>query len=490
MVKSIQHFNEVSVGIFEQIIHDFCRNPKDFSGFVHGITEELHQVGILLIQETLEEMDLSIRESGFRKEEWNIEAHSKKQLLTYLGNVVFHKTLFENKVTGETGYLLDRVLGLEKNERITEDAEAAMLEEAVQTSYRRGGEQASILDQTSKQTVKRKIHRLQFPQQWKEPKEKKVVDYLYIEADEDHVALQFRQKKGDLKRDENGRKNNNTITKLVYVHEGIKPEAPRSKRHKLINPYYFAGTAHGKSNDEFWQEVYRYIDAQYDLSKVKKIYVNSDGGGWIRAGMRQVKGLVHVLDEHHLDRSIAGLTAHMKDSREDAEGEIRKEIRRGTKQGFEELTERLRACFPDGEAGRRFEESRNYILSNWMAARYRLTKVEGVVGSSTEGHVSHVLASRMSTKAMGWSLTGADKMAQLRAYLWNGGDMLELVRYQKKVLPKAAGAENEEIYSCEEILRQEKARKTAVGKYYETIHHSISLHDRKKIYFRSNLFLY
>ena len=122
----------------------------------------------------------------------------------------------------------------------------------------------------------------------------------------------------------------------------------------------------------------------------------------------------------------------MKDSREDAEEEIRKEIRRGTKQGFEELMERLMSCFPDGESGRRFEESRTYILSNWTAARYRLAKVEGVVGSSTEGHVSHVLASRMSTKAMGWSLTGADKMAQLRAYYWNGGDLLELVRAERK----------------------------------------------------------
>lgn len=38
-------------------------------------------------------------------------------------------------------YLLDRIIGLEKHERITEDAQARMLKEAVQTSYRRGGEE-------------------------------------------------------------------------------------------------------------------------------------------------------------------------------------------------------------------------------------------------------------------------------------------------------------------------------------------------------------
>lgn len=50
----------------------------------------------------------------------------------------------------------------------------------------------------------------------------------------------------------------------------------------------------------------------------------------------------------------------------------------------------------------------------------RLKGEEGVVGSSTEGHVSHVLSSRMSSRPMGWSKKGVAKMAQLRAYYLNG----------------------------------------------------------------------
>lgn len=64
-----------------------------------------------------------------------------------------------------------------------------------------------------------------------------------------------------------------------------------------------------------------------------------------------------------------------------------------------------------------------------------------MVGCSAEGHVSHVLADRMTSRPMGWSRTGADKMAHLRAYYYNQGDMRELVRMQKKELPLAAGAE-------------------------------------------------
>ena len=78
-------------------------------------------------------------------------------------------------------------------------------------------------------------------------------------------------------------------------------------------------------------------------------------------------------------------------------------------------------------------DSRDYILSNWTAARLRLLHKEGIVGCSTEGHVSHILSSRVSSRPMGWSITGISKMAELIAYHKNGGNMLELVRYQKQV---------------------------------------------------------
>ncbi len=274
-----------------------------------------------------------------------VEAHDIKQLTTSLGDVQFKKTLFTNKETGHSEYLLDRILGLSQNERLTEDTEARLLEEAVQTSYRRGGEEVSLGAGVSKQTVKNKLHQLEFPKNAEKPKEKKVVEYLYIDA------------------------------------------------------------------------VYEYIESHYDLEKVKKIYVNSDGGGWIKAEIKRISGAVHVLDGYHLEKYMTKLTSHMKDSKEDA--------------------------------------AREYILSNWSAAVRRLKHKDGIVGSSTEGHVSHVLSSIMSSRPMGWSEQGARKMAQLRAYYFNGGDMLELVCYQKKELPKVAGDEYD-ILSSTQILSSEK----------------------------------
>ena len=65
-------------------------------------------------------------------------------------------------------------MGLEKHARLTEDAEAEILKEAVQTTYEKAGIQVSVSsDEVSKETVKNKIHRLEFPKNTEEKQEKR-----------------------------------------------------------------------------------------------------------------------------------------------------------------------------------------------------------------------------------------------------------------------------------------------------------------------------
>lgn len=232
-------------------------------------------------------------------------------------------------------------------------------------------------------------------------------------------------KKGDLQENENHPKNNCLITKLVYVYEGIEKESPRSKRNRLINPHYFCGVNTGEGNQRFWKEVYEYLDSHYDLEMVKKIYLNSDG-------MEQIPGVLHVLDEFHLEKYLMKLTGHMKDSQADATEELRRTIHRGSQENFIELAECLKEYLPSSTGIVRMEEAKHYVLSNWTAVRIRLKHKEGVRGSSTEGYVSHILSSRMSSRPMGWSIKGAAKMPRLRAYHLNHGNMLELVRWSEK----------------------------------------------------------
>ena len=89
--------------------------------------------------------------------------------------------------------------------------------------------------------------------------------------------------------------------------------------------------------------------------------------------------------------------------------------------------------------------SADYISSNWIAAKYRLRKHEGVLACSAEWHVYHVLSSRMSTQAMGWSKHGANQMAHLREYYYNDKDMLELAKFQKRRTADSSGGKRSYI---------------------------------------------
>ena len=71
-------------------------------------------------------------------------------------------------------------------------------------------------------------------------------------------------------------------------------------------------------------------------------------------------------------------------------------------------------------------------------------------------------------------------MAELRAYYYNGGDMLELVRYQKEELPKVVGNEDI-IYSSSQMWREERKRRTELGQLADMKVYSIPYTQIKKI---------
>ena len=459
MYKSILQFGETGIERIENAGADFFENPADINSLVKAIQTEVLKLGAGIIGELFDEMDQMIRQSGKRKEKWEIVRRDERRLLTSIGEIEFEKTLYKNKRSGERKYLIDDVLEIEKNARMTEDAEAALYAEAVQTSYRRAGESVCLTDQVSKATVKNKLHELEFPE---DPRNRR-----------------------RLKRGVSGSKNNTAIAKLVYVYEGIEREAPKSQRFRLIEPYYFSGVYEGEGNKELWDRVYEYIDAKYDLDSVEKIYLNADGGTWIKSGKSRIAGIISVLDEHHINKYLVSMTSHLYDSADDGKDLLRKVIRSGTKEDFRYTVNTILGYAEEEKTEKRIKESARFILSNWTAAKIRLRKSNGVVGSSTEGHVSHVLASRMSSRPMGWSKKGVDKMAQLRAYWWNKGNMLALVRYQKKQLKKVSGAE--ELLTIAEIEKWERMHSKTNGKYFDWVQCSPAEKKKKKLAIREHI---
>ena len=458
MINSIQQFQTEGIKKLEKIFCGYASDLTKVAEMVQGVTDRVMELGLSMIAEEWESYDTLLHDRKDLRPGWQVVRRDEVKKLTSLGEVRYKKTYFHNPQTGERCYLLDRLMGFTAGERLTEDALARIYEEAAESSYRKGGMNASINGvPVSKETVMEKLHSLRFPET-ERPKEKRQVKRLYIDADEDHVALQYLEKRGDTR----GALKHTFLPKLVYVYEGIQAEG---ERHELVGVKYFGGGYGGRLGTErLWKEVYDYISGSYDEEVLERIYVNGDGAEWIKTGAKVHAKAKFVLDRYHMHKYIMAAICHLGDGAQDARSGIWRAISGKRKKEAEEVFDRIIGETQAESKKKAVEAYKSYILGNWPAIMNGVGNRKENIHCSAEGHISHIYADRMSSRPLGWSKTGADKMARLRVYQKNGGDMLKLVRYQKQELPKAAGME-EVVCSAEEVLRSERKNRKAQGKF-------------------------
>ena len=471
MINSIRNFIEKETYEIENIMRKFVEGELDLDTFGKELQEKSLQLTRDILVETLEEMDETIRNSARRQAAYVVEQKGQpKELLLPLGRIRFKRTCYTSKKTGKSVYLLDQVIGLGKHQRITMGAAAAILEETVESSYEKGGRHASVSDWVSRETVKELVHNTVVEMPKKECGEKKKIRSLHIEADEDHVAAQFYEKKGDLERGENGRKNNTLMPKLVLVYEDIEEESgenSKSKRYRLTGKRYFCGLYSGKENEKLWEEVRDYICETYDWESLETIYIAGDGAGWIKAGCEVLEKGKFVLDRFHMGKYIDRSVSHLLDSAAEVKEEIYEALEKGEKGKVREIYKKIRGVTEKESKEKEVEESLRYLMNNWEGIEIYGREPGGVWGCHAEGQVSHVLSSRMSSRPMGWSRKGADQMSRLRAYRLNGGKIIELLKYQEEKKKR-----EEEIEKKEELVREVRKRQ-AGRKYAEQLQGSI-----------------
>lgn len=382
-----------------------------------------------------EYLDDYLRQSEYRKDKgYIVKDNVKKTIFTSLGFIEYTKTIYTDR-EGYTTCLLDDYVGLKTKEQMMDDARERIICDVIDSSYRKAGLVASIIDSVSKGTVKNLIMETEVPKMTNKNSEKKVVDVLYIEADEDHVSLQDKFKKNKYKIDCNGHRikgKNTIIDKLVYCFEGKEPEAPKSKRKRLINAHYFAGVYRGtKGNQELWEEVFNYIDLKYDLDKIKKIYISGDGASWIREGVNYFRQAVFVMDGFHILKYSRAATTILNDSQEDGIHKIFDALKNRDETELENIFGMLfNICKTENEK-QQINSCYTYFRDNFDSICLRLQNNEEILGCSTEGHVSHILSNRLSSRPMGWSYKGCNNISKLIAYHYNGGSIAKLLSQKR-----------------------------------------------------------
>ena len=86
---------------------------------------------------------------------------------------------------------------------------------------------------------------------------------------------------------------------------------------------------------------------------------------------------------------------------------------------------------------------------NWLGIMVRIDDGGAVWGCSAEGHISHVLSARESSRPMGWSKKGVDRISRLRVLTRNEQKIIDLMEYQDKKQRKKNRIE------CEDQLIQD-----------------------------------
>lgn len=446
------------VSLFEMLSNEilsaeekFLNDPKDFHSLETSVKSSTESFAAAFLGEVLSSLNTAIYESGWREGRYVSQRQDKRTIVSSVGDITFDSTYYR-RIGEKKGFthLVEDVIGLNKNERFTEAAEVAMLQEALKTSYAEAAQVLPSKQKITKTTVMNKVHSIaeEIPDViYDEPKK---VPYLYIEADEDHVAEQH-GRYGD------SEDNSSFLSKLIYVYERKQESDEAEGRKELVNVYYFGGLYPGSDgNRRLWERVRLFIESNYDCDEVEQIFISGDGANWIKSGTNYLDKALFCADKYHLMKYINAAAAQMLDEKDIVKEELWHLLYSKSKKSKIKFAKYTEEMLKSAKKQKPVEELRTFVLNNWRAVRRTLLD-KRIVGCSAESHVSHVLSDRLSSRPMGWSQVGADRMSKLRCFERNNGraKIIKLVKYSRENRYLAATGTDDAtpiIYSASDII--------------------------------------
>ena len=435
-------------------------NGDDISSLTAAIKEFTDILGKELFSEIVSQVDKIIFEDEKRKHQYESVRMSEKSLITKNGKAEFERRYYKDNETGEHIYLADKILGIEKGERIDKKVKAEIIEKANDQSYNKSGRMVVPGLEISATTVMRNVRKNEWNMEFKERKEEEKIraKNIYVQVDEDHIKQ--RNKKGC------------TISKIVTIYTRkrtlTKPDRidkVQQVRKELVDKYTFSGLY--KDNQKLWEDVAYYIDCTYKKDQIENIFIMGDGASYIKAGVEWLDKAVFVLDLFHLEKYINHLNydEYLKSKLQEAIDQydpistenimneaikkIKQEIREDEQLGRD--TKRLNNRL------KKIEKTKTYLMNQWNGIEAHEKYKEKLTGCCQEGQVHHTLSERMSTDAKVWSEEGIDEMSQLRAFTQNNGNI-----YQKIIDISTQEKKNKKIEELEKRIKK-KAQKKIFG---------------------------
>ena len=417
----------------ENILHDFeekvislmteflksSMETGGLSNFTDNLMDNLMQLGYDLTKFSLEYAEDIILKIKERKQQFESLEKDNRKIVTIFGEIDFKRRYYLDKENNQRVYLLDEYIKIAPNERLLENVETRLIEEAIQTNYETAGKVVSYKTEISKQTVMNKISELKINLSEEKVAAKRVVDNIYCIADEDHVHLQ----KGGIEE-----------PRLVVIYDSI---IKNGKRTQLCNKKHFGGVYKGKI-DDLWEEVLTYLDSTYELDKVKNVYVLGDGANWIKTGLEWLPKSINVLDKFHLIKAVNGIVGKETKENEKDKSEYKRKIYRSFYaldfEQTKEIVYEILAEEMEETTRKRKEKLLQYILNNKEGISNLYKYQKQLHGCSAEGHVSHLYSARLSSRPLGWKTVNVDNVSRLRLIKADKKEIKEIVHNKRKVI--------------------------------------------------------
>lgn len=111
-------------------------NIKDFYDFEMSVKDLTEKFAASYLGSVLSSFDEQMCKDAWRKARYNIQRHDTRTIISSVGDITFDCTLFQSREDKKKyTYLIEELIGISKHERFTEAAEAAIITEAIKTSY-------------------------------------------------------------------------------------------------------------------------------------------------------------------------------------------------------------------------------------------------------------------------------------------------------------------------------------------------------------------
>ena len=150
-------------------------NGDDVSSLTGAIKEFTDILGKELFSEIVTQVENLVFEDSKRKNQYEAVRFAEKSLVTKNGKAKFERRYYKDNETGENICLTDKILGIDKGERIDKKVKSELIQKASDQSYNKSGKIVVPDMDISATTVMRNVRKNEWKMNIEERKEEEKI---------------------------------------------------------------------------------------------------------------------------------------------------------------------------------------------------------------------------------------------------------------------------------------------------------------------------